>query len=79
MSSIRPSALVLDDEDDWGTFSPVASAMSRQPSSSLSRSSVASGEYNMFAGVGSGIAGGGGSSMSCGFLGRMFPSYALEK
>jgi hypothetical protein len=59
MSSIRPSALVLDDEDDWGTFSPVASAMSRQPSSSLSRSSVASGEYNMFSAVGSVIAGGG--------------------
>ncbi len=58
MSSIRPSALVLDDDDDWGTFTPVGS-LSRQPSSSVSRSSGGSGEYNVFSAVGAVIAGGG--------------------
>jgi hypothetical protein len=68
MASSRPSALVLDDEDDWGSFSPPVSQSSRISAPSSSRSSAPSGEYNAFALVGSVIAGGGGSSVSYGAM-----------
>jgi hypothetical protein len=54
MSASRPSTLVIDDDDDWGTFSPLPSGSSRV--SSLANS----GEFNAFAVVGS-VAGGGGA------------------
>jgi hypothetical protein len=58
MSSVRPSTLVIDD-DDWASLSPAPSTSTHQPASSLSRSSTSSGEYNMFSALGSVIAGGG--------------------
>jgi hypothetical protein len=58
MSSVRPSNLVIDD-DDWASFSPAPAASARVPAPALSRSSTSSGEYNMFSSLGSVIAGGG--------------------
>ena len=52
MSASRPSKLVLDEDDDWGSFSPLPSGESRLSSSATS------GEFNAFAVVGS-VAGGG--------------------
>jgi hypothetical protein len=61
MSASRPSTLIVDDDDDWGIFSPLSSGASRVPSSTAT-----SGEFNAFAAIGS-VAGGGGPSVSCGF------------
>jgi hypothetical protein len=52
MSALRPSSLILPDDDDWGTVSPLPSSTSRVASS------VTSGEFNAFVAVGS-VAGGG--------------------
>jgi len=42
MASSRPSAFILEDDDDWGTLSPLPSTMSRLSSTS---SLVSSGEW----------------------------------
>ncbi len=59
MASSRPAPFVIDDDDDWGTFSPPASSLGRSASLLSSRSSASSGEYNVFSAVGSSVAGGG--------------------
>jgi hypothetical protein len=64
MASSRPSAFILDDDDDWGSFTPLSSSLSRAPAPLSSRSSVSSGEFNVnaFSTVGAVIAGGGGGA-----------------
>jgi hypothetical protein len=61
MASSRPSPLLVeDDDDDWGSISPdLSSPPLGVPLSSSSRSSASSGEYNVFASIGSVIAEGG--------------------
>jgi len=51
MASSRPSAFILEDDDDWGTLSPLPSTMSRLSSTS---SLVSSGEFLAIAGGGGG-------------------------
>jgi hypothetical protein len=63
MSSIRPSKLVIaDEDDDWGTISPLPTASSRPPSvvssSDSSFSTASRGEFNPFSTVGAVLSGG---------------------
>lgn len=53
MSASRLSSLLISDDDDWGTVSPLPSTSSRAASSVTSTS----GEFNAFTAVGS-VAGG---------------------
>jgi len=63
MSSINLAKLVIDDEDDdWGTISPLPSASSRPSSivsSSASLPAASTGEFNPFSTVGALLSGGG--------------------
>jgi hypothetical protein len=68
MASSRPLAILVDDEDDWGSFSPPPT-MSLHPTSSRTASSGSSnGEFNAFAVIGAAITVGGGPSEMYGFL-----------
>ncbi len=58
MAAVRPSALVLDDDDDWGTISPLPTSMTR--GSTFSSTTKTSGESHNFVTVGAALAGGGG-------------------
>ncbi len=66
MASSRPSAILIDDEDDWGSVSPPSS--SRPTSSRTASSGTSSGEFNAFAIVGAAITVGGGPSGTFGFM-----------
>jgi hypothetical protein len=57
MASSRPSAILIDDEDDWGFVSPPSS--SRPTSSRTASSGISSGEFNAFAVIGATITVGG--------------------
>jgi hypothetical protein len=63
MASSRPTPFVIDEDEDWGSFSSPVSSASR-PSST----STTSGEFNAFSFVGSAISGGGEPSACCGFF-----------
>jgi hypothetical protein len=56
--SSRPSTLVLDEEDDWGSITPLL-ASTRSSSQPPSTTSAGSGEFNAFSLVGSTLTGGG--------------------
>jgi O-succinylbenzoate synthase len=68
MSASRPSTLVLDDDDDWGTLSPLPSGSSRV----LSSANLV--EFYVFAAVAS--VAGGSPSVSFGFCQKMVPPFA---
>jgi len=65
--SSRPTAFILDDEDDWGSITPTLSS-TRSSVPPASTTSATSGEFNAFTVVGSALAGGGGSKKALWFL-----------
>jgi hypothetical protein len=76
MAAVRPSSLILDDDDDWGAVSPLPSSATR--GSAVTSSSTLSGESINYVNAGGAGGGGGRRTVMIGLRKRVF-RYAWVK